>query len=59
MKIKASEQMKRCIKVLESFMKNTLLKILDDYLLLFSEEKERQSRLLVYLQNHNDKEIID
>lgn len=40
-------------------MKNNLLKILDDYLLLFSEEKERQSRLLIYLEKSNDKDIID
>lgn len=31
-------------------MKSNLLKILDDYLLLFSKEKERQSRLLDYLE---------
>jgi len=40
-------------------MKNNLLKILDDYLLLFPEEKERQTRLLVYLEKSNDKDIID
>lgn len=40
-------------------MKNNLLKILNDYLLLFPEEKERQSRLSVYLENSNDKDIID
>lgn len=40
-------------------MKDTLLNILNDYLLLFPEEKERQSRLKNYLQNHNDIEIID
>ncbi len=28
-------------------------------MLLFPEEKERQSRLLVYLENSNDKEIIN
>ena len=40
-------------------MRNNLLKILDDYLLLFPEEKERQSRLLVYLEKSNDKDIIN
>ena len=40
-------------------IKNNLLKIIDDYLLLFSEEKERQSMLLVYLEKSNDKDIID
>lgn len=40
-------------------MKDNLLKILDDYLLLFPEEKERQSRLLFYLEKSNDKDIID
>ena len=40
-------------------MKNNYLKILDDYLLLFPEEKERQARLLGYLEKSNDKEIID
>lgn len=40
-------------------MKNNILKILDAYLSLFPEEKERQSRLLAYLQTHNDKEVID
>ena len=36
-------------------MKGTLFKILDDYLLLFPKEKERQSKLLVYLQSHDNK----
>ncbi|MCI9233424.1 MAG: hypothetical protein HFH08_02355, partial [Bacilli bacterium] len=40
-------------------MKSNLLKILDDYLLLFPEEKERQSRLLDYLEKSKDKDIID
>lgn len=47
------------IKILEVCMRNNLLKILDDYLLLFPEEKERQSRLLVYLEKSNDKDIIN
>lgn len=40
-------------------MKNNLLNILDNYLLLFPEEKERQSRLFVYLKNANNTEIAD
>lgn len=40
-------------------MKNNLLKILDDYLLLFPEEKERQSRLLIFLEKSSDNAIID
>ncbi len=31
-------------------MKNNYLKILDDYLLLFPQEKERQAKLLDYLE---------
>ena len=40
-------------------MKNNLLKILDNYLLLFPQEKEKQARLLGYLEKSNDREIID
>ncbi len=40
-------------------MKNTLLNVLHDYLLLFPKEQERQLMLISYLQNHNDEEIID
>ena len=40
-------------------MKNKLLKILDDYLLFFPEEKGRQSKLLDYLEKSKDKDIID
>ncbi len=40
-------------------MRNTLLNILHNYLLLFPEEKERQLKVISYLQNHNDEEIID
>ncbi len=40
-------------------MINNLLKILDDYLLLYPEERQRQSQLVTYLKNHNDEEIID
>ncbi len=40
-------------------MINNLLKILNDYLLLYPEERQRQSQLVTYLKNHNDEEIID
>ena len=40
-------------------MKNILLKVLHDYLLIFPEEQERQSLVLDYLKKHNDEEIID
>ncbi len=43
----------------EGYMRNNLLKILDSYLLLFPEESQRQSKLVNYLLNHNDSEIID
>ena len=46
-------------KISEVCMKNKLLKILDDYLLFFPEEKGRQSRLLDYLEKSKDKDIID
>ena len=40
-------------------MRNILLKVLHDYLLLFPEEQERQSLVLDYLKKHYDEEIID
>ena len=40
-------------------MRNILLNVLHDYLLLFPEEQERQSLVLGYLQKHSDEEIID
>lgn len=40
-------------------MKNLLLNILHDYLLIFPEEQERQALVLDYLQKYNDEEIID
>lgn len=40
-------------------MKNSLLNILKEYLLLFPSEKKRQSTILNYLQKHTDGEIID
>ncbi len=45
-------------KISEVCMKNKLLKILDDYLLFFPEEKGRQSKLLDYLEKSKDKNII-
>lgn len=40
-------------------MKDTLLNILNDYLLLFPSEKERQMQLISFLQCHSDEEILD
>lgn len=40
-------------------MKDEVLKILNQYLELFPNEKERQKVLIEYLEKVNDKEIID
>lgn len=40
-------------------MRDTILNIIEEYLLFFSEEKERQSKLINYLNNHDDNEIVD
>ncbi len=40
-------------------MRNILLNVLHNYLLLFPEEQERQLTVISYLQNHNDEEITD
>ena len=40
-------------------MKNLILNILNEYLLLFPEEKQRQSKILSYLNDFSDKQIID
>lgn len=40
-------------------MRDTLLNVLNDYLLLFPEEKKRQMKLINYLQKHNSKQITD
>ena len=40
-------------------MKNLILNILNEYLLLFPEEKQRQSKILGYLNDFSDKQIID
>lgn len=40
-------------------MKSILLEILDNYLSFFKDEQNRQSTLVHFLKNHNNKEIID
>jgi len=40
-------------------MKDIIFSILNSYLLLFPEEKVRQSEFLKYLENHNELEITD
>lgn len=40
-------------------MKEIIISILNNYLLLFPEERERQSVFLNYLKNHDDFEITD
>ena len=40
-------------------MKELLLKLIDNYLKKYPNEKERQSRFIEYLNNHSDEEIID
>lgn len=40
-------------------MINNLLKVIDDYLLLYPEERERQSQLLTYLQSNDYTQIVD
>ena len=40
-------------------MKDLLLKIIDEYLEIFPNEKERLSQFIKYLKEHNDKEITD
>jgi len=40
-------------------MRNILLDVLNNYLLLFPEEQERQLKVISYLQKHNDGEVID
>lgn len=44
---------------MECSMKKNVLKILEEYLSLFPEEKERQSKLLDYLEKSDDKDIIN
>ena len=40
-------------------MKLSLLNILDEYLLVFPNEKERQNQLKEFLMNHTEKQITD
>lgn len=40
-------------------MRDILLNIINNYLLLFPNEKERQMQLISYLQCHDDQEITD
>ena len=40
-------------------MKNLILTILNKYLLLFPEEKKRQAKLIKFLNNFDDRQIID
>ena len=40
-------------------MKNIILSVLNEYLMIFPEEKEKQSKLLEYLNMFDDKKIID
>ncbi len=40
-------------------MKDLLLKLIREYLLIFPNEQERQKKLIEYLQNHNDDQITD
>jgi len=40
-------------------MKDQVLEILEEYLKIFPEEKERQNTFLEFLKNHDSKEIID
>ena len=40
-------------------MKDSILTIINQYLLLFPEEKQRQAKLVYFLNNFDDNEIID
>ena len=40
-------------------MKNTIIEIINDYLKIYPNEKERQSELLKYLENNDDNDILD
>ncbi len=40
-------------------MKDSILTIINQYLLLFPEEKQRQAKLVNFLNNFDDKQIID
>ena len=40
-------------------MKNVLITIIDNYLKIFPEEKDRQNKLMTFLSENNNEEIID
>ena len=40
-------------------MKELLLSIINEYLNVFPNEKERQQKLIEFLNNHNDEQITD
>ena len=40
-------------------MRESLIKLLNSYLMLFPEEAERQKLLIEYLDSHNDNELVD
>ena len=40
-------------------MKESLLKIINEYLQIFPEEAERQKQLIEFISNHNDEELVD
>lgn len=40
-------------------MKDLLLKLINDYLVLFPNEEERQEKLIEYLNNHNNEQITN
>lgn len=40
-------------------MRDLLLKLISEYLMLFPDEKERQERFIEYLKNHTDEQITD
>ena len=40
-------------------MRESLIKLLNSYLMIFPEETERQKLLIEYLDSHNDNELVD
>ena len=40
-------------------MKDLLLKLISEYLLIFPDEQERQKKFIEYLKNHDDAQITD
>lgn len=47
------------MEVFFQYMKTDILNILEEYLLAFPNEKERQSILIKYIENHNDNQMFD